>query len=56
MFVGLYVMWFVILLTYFDQVFLLKSIPLRLYVNVLTFTGISFSTGLDWANVSFPLR
>lgn len=29
----------------------MKSIPLRLYVNVLTFTGISFSTGLDWANI-----
>ncbi|XP_038884274.1 uncharacterized hydrolase YugF isoform X1 [Benincasa hispida] len=32
-------------------VFLLKSIPLRLYVNVLTFAGISFSTSLDWANI-----
>ena len=38
----------------FYQVFLLKSIPLRVYVNVLTFTGIPFSTSLDWANVSFP--
>ncbi|KGN47647.1 uncharacterized protein LOC101222571 [Cucumis sativus] len=32
-------------------VFLLKSIPLRVYVNVLTFTGIPFSTSLDWANI-----
>ncbi|XP_030956684.1 uncharacterized protein LOC115978911 isoform X1 [Quercus lobata] len=32
-------------------VYLLKSIPLRLYVNVLTFTGISFGTSLDWTNV-----
>lgn len=30
---------------------LLKSIPLRLYVNVLAFTGISFSTSVDWANI-----
>lgn len=35
-----------------DQVYLLKSIPLRLYANFLTFTGISFSTSLDWTNVS----
>ncbi|XP_023546937.1 uncharacterized protein LOC111805886 isoform X2 [Cucurbita pepo subsp. pepo] len=32
-------------------VFLLKSIPLRLYVNVLAFTGISLSTSLDWVNI-----
>ncbi|XP_050277421.1 uncharacterized protein LOC126718993 isoform X3 [Quercus robur] len=32
-------------------VYLLKSIPLRLYVNVLAFTGISFGTSLDWTNV-----
>ncbi|XP_030956715.1 uncharacterized protein LOC115978931 isoform X3 [Quercus lobata] len=32
-------------------VYLLKSILLRLYVNVLAFTGISFGTSLDWANV-----
>ncbi|KAE8023145.1 hypothetical protein FH972_008884 [Carpinus fangiana] len=32
-------------------VYLLKSIPLRLYVNLLAFTDISFSTSLDWANV-----
>ncbi|XP_030956745.1 uncharacterized protein LOC115978952 isoform X4 [Quercus lobata] len=32
-------------------VYLLKSIPLRLYVNVLAFTGSSFGTSLDWTNV-----
>ncbi|KAG2706975.1 hypothetical protein I3760_05G127100 [Carya illinoinensis] len=32
-------------------VYLLKSIPVRLYANFLTFTGISFSTSLDWTNV-----
>ena len=37
---------------FLDQVNLLKSIPLRLYVNVLAFTGISFGTSLDWTNVS----
>lgn len=30
---------------------LLKSIPLRLYANFLSFTDISFSTSLDWTNV-----
>ncbi|XP_041013004.1 uncharacterized hydrolase YugF isoform X3 [Juglans microcarpa x Juglans regia] len=34
-----------------EAVYLLKSIPLRLYANFLTFTGISFSTCLDWTNV-----
>ena len=37
---------------FLDQVYLLKTIPLRLYVNVLAFTGISFGTSLDWTNVS----
>ncbi|KAL5759371.1 hypothetical protein ACOSP7_017895 [Xanthoceras sorbifolium] len=32
-------------------VYLLKSIPLRLYVNVLAFNNISLSTSLDWTNV-----
>ncbi|RZC28680.1 hypothetical protein D0Y65_000588 [Glycine soja] len=31
---------------------LLKSLPLRLYATYLTFTKISFSTSLDWTNVS----
>lgn len=35
-----------------NQVYLLKSIPLRLYANYLSFTNISFSTALDWTNVS----
>ena len=35
-----------------DQVYLLKSIPLHLHVNVLAFAGISFGTSLDWTNVS----
>ncbi|XP_031268494.1 uncharacterized protein LOC116126964 [Pistacia vera] len=30
---------------------LLKSIPLRLYANILTFNGIPLSKGLDWTNV-----
>ncbi|KAK6928101.1 Serine aminopeptidase, S33 [Dillenia turbinata] len=30
---------------------LLKSIPLRLYANLMTFNNISFSTHLDWTNV-----
>ncbi|XP_022131474.1 uncharacterized protein LOC111004671 isoform X2 [Momordica charantia] len=32
-------------------VFLLKSVPLRVYVNLLAFTDISFSTNLDWSNI-----
>ncbi|KAL4652863.1 hypothetical protein ACB092_01G261900 [Castanea dentata] len=30
---------------------LLKSIPLRLYANILAFNGISLATSLDWTNV-----
>lgn len=30
---------------------LLKSIPLRLYANVLAFNSISFNTSLDWTNI-----
>ncbi|KAF6171392.1 hypothetical protein GIB67_009533 [Kingdonia uniflora] len=30
---------------------LLKSIPLRLYANFLTFNSISFTTSIDWTNV-----
>lgn len=30
---------------------LLKSVPLRLYVNLLAFTEISFNTSLDWMNI-----
>ncbi|XP_044467641.1 uncharacterized protein LOC123197407 isoform X2 [Mangifera indica] len=30
---------------------LLKSIPLRLYANILAFNGIPLSKGLDWTNV-----
>uniref|UniRef100_A0A803QQ13 AB hydrolase-1 domain-containing protein n=1 Tax=Cannabis sativa TaxID=3483 RepID=A0A803QQ13_CANSA len=30
---------------------LLKSVPLRLYVNLLAFTDISFDTSLDWMNI-----
>ncbi|XP_021800456.1 uncharacterized protein LOC110744759 [Prunus avium] len=32
-------------------VYLLKSLPLRFYVNFLSFSGISLSNSLDWANV-----
>ncbi|KAK7251938.1 hypothetical protein RIF29_35563 [Crotalaria pallida] len=32
-------------------VYVLKSIPLRLYANYLSFSNISFSTALDWANI-----
>ncbi|KDP41297.1 hypothetical protein JCGZ_15704 [Jatropha curcas] len=32
-------------------VYLLKSVPLRLYVNFLAFSGISLSTSIDWMNV-----
>ncbi|KAL9276740.1 hypothetical protein ACSQ67_025753 [Phaseolus vulgaris] len=31
--------------------YVLKSIPLRLYANYLSFTNLSFSTSLDWTNV-----
>ncbi|GFZ19242.1 alpha/beta-Hydrolases superfamily protein [Actinidia rufa] len=36
---------------YPDAVSFLKSIPLRLYANVLTFGNIPFTTRLDWTNV-----
>ncbi|CAL8095251.1 unnamed protein product [Prunus armeniaca] len=36
---------------FFGQVYLLKSLPLRFYVNFLCFSGISLSTSLDWTNV-----
>ncbi|KAF6147246.1 hypothetical protein GIB67_039376 [Kingdonia uniflora] len=29
---------------------LLKSIPLRLYADFLTFNNISFTTSIDWTN------
>lgn len=32
-------------------VYLLKSVPLRLYVNLLAFNEISLSTSIDWMNV-----
>ncbi|XP_059648769.1 alpha/beta hydrolase domain-containing protein VTE7 [Cornus florida] len=32
-------------------VYLLKSIPLRLYATYLAFNGLTFSTSLDWTNV-----
>ncbi|KAF5752055.1 epoxide hydrolase 3 [Tripterygium wilfordii] len=32
-------------------VYLLKSIPLRFYVNFMAFSGISFSTSIDWTNI-----
>ncbi|WVZ24482.1 hypothetical protein V8G54_003026 [Vigna mungo] len=31
--------------------YLLKSIPLRVYANLLCFTNLPFSTSLDWTNV-----
>ncbi|XLR59437.1 hypothetical protein S83_010109 [Arachis hypogaea] len=31
--------------------YVLKSVPLRLYANYLTFNDISFSTSLDWTNI-----
>lgn len=37
--------------TILTQVYLLKSLPLRMYVNFVCFSGISFSTSLDWTNV-----
>lgn len=37
--------------TFLTQAYLLKSFPLRFYVNFLAFTGISLSTSLDWTNV-----
>ncbi|KAM3713102.1 hypothetical protein ACB098_01G232000 [Castanea mollissima] len=36
---------------YPEAVYLLKSIPLRLYANILAFNGISLATSLDWTNV-----
>ncbi|KAK7400865.1 hypothetical protein VNO78_12173 [Psophocarpus tetragonolobus] len=32
-------------------VYVLKSVPLRLYANYLSFTNISFDTAFDWTNV-----
>ncbi|KAK2380786.1 alpha/beta-Hydrolases superfamily protein [Trifolium repens] len=32
-------------------VYLLKSIPLRVYANYLCFSNLSFSTNLDWTNI-----
>ncbi|KAL5193185.1 2-hydroxy-6-oxo-6-phenylhexa-2,4-dienoate hydrolase [Glycine soja] len=32
-------------------VYVLKSIPLRLYANYLSFTSLTFSTSLDWTNI-----
>ncbi|KAG4906399.1 hypothetical protein JHK82_055044 [Glycine max] len=34
-----------------SQVYVLKSIPLRLYANYLSFTSLTFSTSLDWTNI-----
>lgn len=39
-------------INFMNQVSLLKSIPLRLYANILAFNGIPLSKGLDWTNVS----
>lgn len=36
------------------QVYLLKSIPLRLYVNFICFNGISLETSWDWTKVNKP--
>ncbi|KAG5522465.1 hypothetical protein RHGRI_034595 [Rhododendron griersonianum] len=33
------------------QVYLLKSVPLRLYATYLAFNGLPFDTCLDWSNV-----
>ncbi|KAJ0095825.1 hypothetical protein Patl1_16673 [Pistacia atlantica] len=41
----------VTMITFLSQVLLLKSIPLRLYVNFLAFNGISLDTSKDWTNV-----
>ncbi|KAF7809042.1 alpha/beta fold hydrolase [Senna tora] len=35
----------------YAAVYLLKSIPLRLYANYLTFSNLSFRTSLDWTNL-----
>ncbi|RDX85711.1 hypothetical protein CR513_33061, partial [Mucuna pruriens] len=37
---------------YPEAVYVLKSIPLRVYANYLSFTNMSFSTSFDWTNVS----
>ena len=37
------------------QVSLLKSLPLRLYANLLAFDEISLSACFDWTNVSVPI-
>ncbi|KNA20252.1 hypothetical protein SOVF_054250 isoform C [Spinacia oleracea] len=34
-----------------ETVALLKSVPLRLYVNRIAFNDVSFSTSLDWMNI-----
>lgn len=36
------------------QVYILKSIPLRFYANVLAFKSISFTRSSDWTKVSVP--
>jgi len=37
--------------TILNQAYVLKSTPLRLYANFLSFTNLSFGTSLDWTNV-----
>ncbi|XP_027920981.1 uncharacterized protein LOC114179002 isoform X2 [Vigna unguiculata] len=34
-----------------EEAYVLKSTPLRLYANFLSFTNLSFGTSLDWTNV-----
>ncbi|KMT08944.1 hypothetical protein BVRB_6g136590 isoform A [Beta vulgaris subsp. vulgaris] len=34
-----------------EAVALLKSVPLRLYVNLIAFNDVSFNTSLDWMNI-----
>lgn len=36
-------------------VYLLKSVPLRLYANFLSFNGISLETSWDWTKVTQEL-
>lgn len=48
------IFYFIFVSSYISQVYLLKSIPLRLYATSLAFNGLPFDICRDWTNVSIP--
>ena len=42
--------------TSLNQVYLLKSTPLRLYVNLIAFNSLPLNTSIDWMNVRVSSR